>query len=83
MRSVAQLIILATAITLSSAQCDDGYENVTFATTPVQIRLAYQGPTAVMGKETHDTHGIVITKEFSQYPGTHLNSYQTQLFLMV
>lgn len=46
----AQLLILATAITGALAQYDDGYENVTTATTPVQIRLAYQGPTAMMGK---------------------------------
>jgi acid phosphatase type 7 len=52
MRSFAQLlVVVATAIiTGALAQFDDGYENVTTATTPVQIRLAYQGPTAMMGK---------------------------------
>lgn len=51
MRSFAQLLVVATAIiTGALAQFDDGYENVTTATAPVQIRLAYQGPTAMMGK---------------------------------
>ncbi|KAF4633574.1 hypothetical protein G7Y89_g4556 [Cudoniella acicularis] len=48
MRSFAHLLVIATALTGVLAQYDDGYENVTTATTPVQIRLAYQGPTAMM-----------------------------------
>jgi hypothetical protein len=46
-----QLFLVGTAFTGALAQFYDGYENVTTATTPVQIRLAYQGPTAMMGKE--------------------------------
>ena len=37
MRFFAQLLTIATAITGAVAQYDDGYENVTTATTPVQI----------------------------------------------
>ena len=50
MRSFAQLLVIATAITGALAQYYDGYETVNSATDPVQIRLAYQGPTAMMGK---------------------------------
>lgn len=51
MSSFAQLFVVATAITGGAwAQFNDGYETVDTATDPVQIRLAYQGPTAMMGK---------------------------------
>ena len=52
MRSFAKLpIIIITAIlNRAVAQYNDGYETVDSATDPVQIRLAYQGPTAMMGK---------------------------------
>ena len=51
MRSFAKLPIIITAILSSAvAQYNDGYETVDSATDPVQIRLAYQGPTAMMGK---------------------------------
>jgi acid phosphatase type 7 len=50
MRSFAPLLVVATAITGALAQFNDGYETVNTATDPVQIRLAYQGPTAMMGK---------------------------------
>lgn len=51
MNSFAKIFVVATAIISSAlAQYDDGYENVTTATTPVQIRLAYQGESAMMGK---------------------------------
>jgi hypothetical protein len=53
MRFFAQLVIVATtAITgsLAQSQYSDGYENVNSPNDPVQIRLSYQGPTAMMGK---------------------------------
>jgi len=34
----------------AAAQYFDGYQTVIDATTPVQIRLAYQGPTAMEGE---------------------------------
>lgn len=57
MRSFAPLLVVVatTVITSVVAQFDDGYQNVTSATTPVQIRLAYQGPSAMMGT-TSTTH---------------------------
>jgi hypothetical protein len=50
MHSFAQLLVVATVITGALAQFNDGYETVDSATDPVQIRLAYQGPTAMEGK---------------------------------
>jgi hypothetical protein len=50
MRFFTQAVVAAAAIGGAMAQYNDGYENVTTSTTPVQIRLAYQGPTAMMGK---------------------------------
>jgi hypothetical protein len=51
MRSFSRLsVIIVTAIGTAVAQYNDGYETVDSATDPVQIRLAYQGPTAMMGK---------------------------------
>jgi hypothetical protein len=38
------------AILPVSAQYNDGCESVNLPTDPVQIRLAYQGPSAMMGK---------------------------------
>jgi hypothetical protein len=49
MRSLTQLLVVATAVHGGLAQYNDGYETVTSATDPVQIRLAHQGPTAMMG----------------------------------
>jgi uncharacterized protein YdeI (BOF family) len=50
MRFFAQLLVVATVITGALAQFNDGYESVNSATDPVQIRLAYQGPTAMESK---------------------------------
>jgi hypothetical protein len=51
MRSFAHLLIVAAAFSgVYAQQFNDGYENVNSATDPVQIRLAYQGPTAMMGQ---------------------------------
>jgi hypothetical protein len=50
MRFFAQLLVAVTAIPSVLAQYNDGYETVNLPTDPVQIRLAYQGPTAMMGK---------------------------------
>lgn len=57
MPSSAQLLAVVVTIILARvvAQYNDGYETVNSATDPVQIRLAYQGPTAMMGKLAHDT----------------------------
>jgi hypothetical protein len=45
------LVVVLTAILAGAvAQYNDGYQIVDSATDPVQIRLAYQGPTAMMGK---------------------------------
>lgn len=54
MRSFAQLLVLASAFTGAAfaQQYSDGYENVNNPTDPVQIRLAYQGPTAMMGEQS-------------------------------
>ncbi|KUJ16457.1 Metallo-dependent phosphatase [Mollisia scopiformis] len=48
MRCFSRLLIAATALTRALAQYNDGYETVNSPTDPVQIRLAYQGPTAMM-----------------------------------
>jgi hypothetical protein len=50
MRPFALLLAVATAFTSVLAQYNDGYETVNSATDPVQIRLAYQGPTAMMSE---------------------------------
>jgi hypothetical protein len=50
MHSFVQLLVVGAAITGAFAQYNDGYETVNLPTDPVQIRLAYQGPTAMMGK---------------------------------
>jgi acid phosphatase type 7 len=50
MHSFVQLLVAGTAVTGAFAQYNDGYETVNLPTDPVQIRLAYQGPTAMMGK---------------------------------
>jgi hypothetical protein len=51
MRSFSGLpVLIVAAIGTAVAQYNDGYETVDSATDPVQIRLAYQGPTAMMGK---------------------------------
>lgn len=57
MRSFTQLFVAATAFTSVLAQYDDGYETVNLPTDPVQIRLAYQGPTAMMGEYVGGTYG--------------------------
>jgi hypothetical protein len=49
MFSFSQFLLATTVITSAFAQYNDGYETVNLATDPVQIRLAYQGPTAMMG----------------------------------
>ncbi len=49
MSSFVRLLSVATAIAGALAQFNDGYETVDTAVTPVQIRLAYQGPTAMEG----------------------------------
>jgi len=46
------LAIAAACLSGAAAQYFDGYQNVSDATTPVQIRLAYQGPTAMEGKSS-------------------------------
>ena len=48
MRSFTQLFVAATVFTRVLAQYSDGYETVNLPTDPVQIRLAYQGPFAMM-----------------------------------
>jgi len=48
MRSFIHLFIAATVFTGVLAQYFDGYETVNLPTDPVQIRLAYQGPSAMM-----------------------------------
>jgi len=48
MRSFTQLFVAATVSTRAFAQYFDGYETTNLATDPVQIRLAYQGPSAMM-----------------------------------
>ena len=50
MRPFVLLLAVATAFTSVLAQYNDGYETVNSATDPVQIRLAYQGPTGMMGE---------------------------------
>jgi hypothetical protein len=49
MRSFIYLLVAAAAFNSAVAQYNDGYETVNNPTDPVQIRLAYQGPTAMMG----------------------------------
>ena len=47
---------LATALSsVVKAQYDDGYQNISSAVQPVQMRLAYQGPNA-MGGMLHHNH---------------------------
>ncbi|TVY84030.1 Acid phosphatase [Lachnellula suecica] len=49
MRFIVQLLAVATAsFTGALAQYDDGYETVSTSTTPVQMRVAYAGPSAMM-----------------------------------
>jgi hypothetical protein len=48
MLSFISLFAAAATMATVAAQYDDGYENVTTSTTPVQIRLSYQGPSAMM-----------------------------------
>jgi hypothetical protein len=58
MHSFVQLLVVGIAITGAFAQYNDGYETVNLPTDPVQIRLAYQGPTAMMGKHLGVTRNI-------------------------
>jgi hypothetical protein len=58
MHSFVQLLVAGMAITGAFAQYNDGYETVNLPTDPVQIRLAYQGPTAMMGKHLGATRNI-------------------------
>lgn len=45
-----QTLVVAAYLSGAAAQYFDGYETVSDPTTPVQIRLAYQGPTAMEGE---------------------------------
>jgi phosphodiesterase/alkaline phosphatase D-like protein len=49
MFSFSRLLFVGTAITGIFAQYNDGYETVNLPTDPVQIRLAYHGPTSMIG----------------------------------
>jgi hypothetical protein len=62
MRSFTQLFVAATAFTSVLAQYNDGYETVNLPTDPVQIRVAYQGPTAMMGESAVYMHAKIDTK---------------------
>ncbi|CAK3967898.1 Metallo-dependent phosphatase [Lecanosticta acicola] len=44
----AVLLAAAAAVKAAPANYDDGYETVNSATQPVQVRMSYQGPTAMM-----------------------------------
>lgn len=54
MYSCVKLLVVASAIATAATQYNDGYEIVETDTSPVQIRVAYQGPSAMMGKSAHD-----------------------------
>jgi len=87
MRSFAQLLVIAIAstTTLAQSQFSDGYENVNTATTPVQIRLAYQGPTAMMGKSKLLPLRFHVQKinNISQFLGTRSRNSPILLCLTV
>jgi hypothetical protein len=49
MSLLRQAFTLATALSGVKAQYYDGYQNISSAVQPVQMRLAYQGPNAMEG----------------------------------
>lgn len=56
MSLLRQALMGAAYLSGAAAQYFDGYQTVTDATTPVQIRLAYQGPTAMEGESYSKVH---------------------------
>lgn len=79
MRSFTPLIVAVTAIASVLAQYNDGYETVNLPTDPVQIRLAYQGPNGMMGKQTISVAKPMLTTypySFLEYLPAAYKSYR-------